>query len=263
MSFPTVEYERRGHVAWLTMNRPEVLNAMNEDLRRDLKLAWEEVRQDRDVWVTVLTGSGERAFCVGADIRMLERQGAVALDDPYWLMQTSDSLESGLEVWKPIVAAINGHCLGVGLTLAVACDFRLAAEHATFGYPEVKLGLPTVMGAIRTPDVIGLPNALELLLLGERVDAQTTLRWGLVREVVPVAQLAERAQALADQLCLAGPRAVQATKEIAIRSQSLPFGDAFRMGEAIRRVARAGAQEDIREGVAAFRERRPPRFQNR
>lgn len=261
-SFPTVHYESRGHVAWLTMNRPEALNAMNDELKRDLKLAWEQVRQDRDVWVAVLTGAGERGFCAGADLRA-GRDGAAPLDDPYWLMQTTDSLESGLEVWKPLIAAINGHALGIGLTLAMACDFRIAAEHATFGFPEVKLGMPTVMGAIRAPAIIGMERALELLLIGDRIDAQTALGWGLVREVVPLAELHARAQALADRLCAAGPRAVQATKEIAVRGQGIPFPEAFRMGEAIRRLARAGAQEDIREGLAAFRERRAPRFENR
>jgi enoyl-CoA hydratase/carnithine racemase len=262
MSFPTVNYERRGHVAWVTMNRPEALNAMNDDLKRDLKSAWEEVRNDRDVWVAVLTGAGERGFCAGADLRS-GRSGEPPLDDPYWLMQTTDSLESGLEVWKPIIAAINGHAIGIGLTLAIASDFRIAAEHATFGFPEVKLGMPTVMGAIRAPQIIGLPNALELLLLGDRIDAATALRWGLVREVAPMAQLHERARDLAERLCRVGPRAVQATKEIAIRGQSLPFGDAFRMGEAIRRLARAGAQQDVAEGIAAYRERREPAFTNR
>lgn len=262
MSFPTVNYERRGHVAYVTMNRPESLNAMNDELKRDLKLAWEEVRNDRDVWVAILTGAGTRGFCAGADLRA-NRGSEPPLDDPYWLMQTTDSLESGLEVWKPIIAAINGHALGIGLTLAVACDFRIAADHATFGYPEVRLGLPTVMGAIRTPAIIGLANSLELLLIGERIDAQTALKWGLVRELVPGELVMERAEALAARLCLAGPRAVQATKEITIRSQGLPFGDAFRMGEALRRLARAGAQVDAAEGVAAYRERREPRFQNR
>ena len=261
MSYQTVDYERRGHVAWLTLNRPEALNAMNSELQRDLRLAWEEVRHDRDVWVAVVTGAGARSFCAGADVRAMQGS-APPLDDPYWLMQTSDSLEAGLEVWKPAIAAINGHCLGIGLTLALACDFRIAAENATFGFPEVKLGLPTVMGAIRAPQIIGMQNALELLLIGERIDAETALRWGLVREVAPPERLHERAQALADRLCAACPRAVQATKEIAIRGQRLPWGDAFRMGEAIRRLARAGAQEDVREGLAAFRERRQPRFQN-
>ncbi|MGI8549502.1 MAG: enoyl-CoA hydratase/isomerase family protein [Dehalococcoidia bacterium] len=261
MSFPTVEYERREHVAWLTMNRPEALNAMNPELSRDLKLAWEEVRRDRDVWVVVLTGAGARGFCAGADLRS-PRNAEPPPDDPYWLMQTTDSLESGLEVWKPIIAAINGHALGIGLTLALACDFRIAADNASFGFPEVKLGMPTVMGAIRAPQIIGLPNSLELLLLGERIDAATALRWGLVREVVPQEQLQERAQALAAQLCRVGPRAVQATKEIAIRGQKLPWGDAFRLGEGIRRLARAGAQADIQEGLAAYRERRDASFQN-
>src|SRR5215204_3520222 len=213
MSFPTVEYERRGHVAWVTMNRPESLYAMNDELKRDLKAAWEEVRQDRDVWAVVLTGAGSRGFCAGADLRN-SRNGAAPQDDPYWLMQTTDSLESGLEVWKPIIAAINGHAIGIGLTLAIACDFRIAAENATFGFPEVRLGMPTVMGAIRAPQVIGMSNALDLLLTGERIDAQTALRWGLVREVVALDRLQERAGELAERLCRSGPRAVQATKEI-------------------------------------------------
>ncbi|MGD9894984.1 MAG: enoyl-CoA hydratase/isomerase family protein [Dehalococcoidia bacterium] len=261
MSFPTVDYERRGHVAWVTMNRPEALNAMNDELKRDLKLAWEEVRQDRDVWAVILTGAGGRGFCAGADLRS-SRAGEPPVDDPYWLMQTTDSLESGLEVWKPIIAAVNGHAIGIGLTLAMASDFRIASENATFGFPEVRLGMPTVMGAIRAPQVIGMSNALDLLLTGERIDAETALRWGLVRELVPLDRLYERAEDLAARLCRSGPRAVQATKEIAVRGQGLPFGDAFRLGEAIRRLARDAAKNDIQEGLAAYRERREPQFHN-
>jgi len=257
----TVLYERDGHVATITYNRPEVLNAINGALRQDLNAAWERFRDDEDAWVAIVTGAG-RAFCVGADLR----DGAASAGSwpgSFWEIPTINSFESGLEVWKPTIAAVNGYCLGYGLTLVSACDFVIAADDAQFGMPEVRLGVPTIVGAIRLPQRIGIQPALELLLTGERIDATRAAEIGLASRVVPVADLLTAARELADRLCAGAPLAVRAVKEMAYRGQHLPWTDAVRMGEAIRRLCGSLSPEDVAEGRAALAEGREPRWRAR
>jgi E-phenylitaconyl-CoA hydratase len=255
----TVRYERDGHVATITYNRPEVLNAINGELRQDLNAAWERFRADEEAWVGIVTGAG-RAFCVGADLR----DGAASAGTwpgSFWEIPTVNSFESGLEIWKPTVAAVNGYCLGYGLTLVAACDFVIAADDAEFGMPEVRLGVPTIVGAIRLPRRIGLQPALELLLTGERIDAARAAEIGLAGRVVPRAELLTEARGLADRLCAGAPLAVRAVKEMAYRGQALPWTDAVRMGESLRRMVLA--TDDAAEGRAAAAERRVPRWTGR
>jgi E-phenylitaconyl-CoA hydratase len=255
----TVLYERDGHVATITYNRPEVLNAINGTLRQDLNAAWERFRDDEEAWVAIVTGAG-RAFCVGADLR----DGAASAGSwpgSFWEIPTINSFESGLEVWKPTIAAVNGYCLGYGLTLVSACDFVIAADDAQFAMPEVRLGVPTIVGAIRLPQRIGMQPALELLLTGDRIDASRAAEIGLASRVVPRGELLDAARDLADRLCAGAPLAVRAVKEMAYRGQHLPWTDALRMGEAMRKIVHAS--EDAAEGRAAAAERRPPRWQGR
>jgi enoyl-CoA hydratase/carnithine racemase len=256
---PTVLYERDGHVATITYNRPEVLNAINGELRRDLNAAWERFRADDDAWVAIITGAG-RAFCVGADLRD-GAHSAGSWPGSFWEIPTINSFESGLEVWKPTIAAVNGYCLGYGLTLVAACDFVVAADDAEFGMPEVRLGVPTIVGAIRLPQRIPMQHALELLLTGDRIDATRAADIGLAGRVVPRDQLLTAARQLADRLCAGAPLAVRAVKEMAYRGQHLPWTDAVRMGEAMRRLVLT--TEDSAEGRAAAAERRPPRWRGR
>ncbi len=255
----TVLYDRDGHVATITYNRPDVLNAINGQLRQDLNAAWEQFRADEDAWVAILTGAG-RAFCVGADLH----DGAASAGSwpgSFWEIPTINSFESGLEVWKPTIAAVHGYCLGYGLTAVAACDFVIAADDAQFGMPEVRLGVPTIVGAIRLPQRIGMQAALELLLTGDRIDAARAAEIGLAGRVVPHDQLLTEARRLADRLCAGAPLAVRAVKEMAYRGQTLPWTDAVRMGEAMRRVVLN--TEDAAEGRAAAAERREPRWRAR
>jgi enoyl-CoA hydratase/carnithine racemase len=254
-----VLYERDGHIATITYNRPEVLNAINGALRQDLNAAWERFREDTEAWVAIVTGAG-RAFCVGADLRD-GAHSAGQWPGSFWEIPTVNSFESGLEVWKPTIAAVNGFCLGYGLTLVAACDFVVAADDAEFGMPEVRLGVPTIVGAMRLPRRIGMQPALELLLTGERIDAARAAEIGLAGRVVPRSELLTEARRLADRLCAGAPLAVRAVKEMAYRGQTLPWTDAVRMGEAMRRVV--GATEDAAEGRAAAAERRPPQWRGR
>jgi enoyl-CoA hydratase/carnithine racemase len=255
----TVLYRRDGHVATLTYNRPQALNAINGELRQDMNAAWNRFREDEEAWVAIVTGAG-RAFCVGADLK--DGAGAAgSWPGSFWEIPTINSFESGMEIWKPTIAAVNGHCLGYGLTLACACDFVIASEAAQFGFPEVRLGVPTIVGAIRLPGRIGWQNAMELLLTGDRVDAHRAQEMGLVGWVVPSDRVVEEAEALAGRLLQAAPLAARATKEMAYRGGQLPWADAVRMGETMRRLA--GATEDAREGRQAARESRPPRWRGR
>jgi len=254
-------YEKRERIAYITLNRPEALNAFSAEQHEQLNAAWHDFRDDDSVWVAIVTGAGDRAFSAGADVKEMGQRPADARRRSFWETWFGNSLQTGLEVWKPSIAAINGYCLGEGLTLALSCDFRIASERASFGFPEVNLGIATIVGAARAPKVVGLGNALELLLIGERIDAQRAYDMGLLMRVVPHERLMAEAEALAQRLCRNGPLAVRATKEVAVRSQQLPFGDAVRMGESLRRIV--NQSEDAREGPAAFREKRTPEFKGR
>ncbi len=253
-----VLYEKRDNVAYVTLNRPEVLNAFNRAMHQALREVWMDFREDDDVWVALITGSGDRAFSAGQDVKEMGERRSEGVRRTFWETWFGGDLQEGLEVWKPIVAAINGYCLGEGLTLVLACDFRIASDRATFGFPEVVLGMPTIVGAVRAPRVVGLGNALELLLTGDRLDAQRALEMGLVNRVVPHEQVKAEAQNLAKRLARNGPVAMRCTKEVAVRSLDLPFSEAVRMGEAMRQLALQS--EDVAEGVRAYLEKREPRF---
>ena len=249
-------YSLDGHVATITYNRPDVLNAIDAELRRDLNDAWRRFKEEDDAWVAILTGAG-RAFSAGVDLR--NPAGAVGeWPGSFWEIPTINSFESGEEIWKPTIAAVNGPCIGYGLTAVAACDFVIASDRATFAFPEVRIGVPTIVGAIRFPAKIGWANAMELLLTGDAVDADRAKEMGLVWKVVPHDDLLDEARVLAARLCQGAPLAVRAVKEMAWRARYMPWTEAVRMGETMRRLV--GATEDAREGGAARREGRPPEW---
>ena len=252
----TVLYEREGRIATITYNRPEALNSINPGLREDLNAAWARFRDDEEAWVGIITGNG-RAFCTGMDTRAPAAQSK----GTFWEIPSFESLEGGMEVWKPTIAAVNGFALGFGLTMVAACDFVIASERAEFGFPEVRLGIPTIQGAVRMPRRVGWQNAMELLLIGERVSAERAKEMGLVWKIVEHEQLLEEAKLLADRLLLSAPLAVRATKEVAWRGQENGFAESIRFGETMRRVSRT--TDDAKAGPAAFRERRKPEWTGR
>jgi E-phenylitaconyl-CoA hydratase len=255
----SVLYALDGHVATITYNRPEAMNAINRDMRRGLNEAFSTFREDENAWIAIVTGAG-RAFCAGADLR--DPGGAVG-DFPgsFWEKPTVNSFESGWEIYKPVIAAVNGHCLGYGLTLLTWCDFVIASERASFGYPEAALGMPAIVGAIRLPQRIPWPDAMEMLMTGEPVDAETAMRIGLVWRLVAHDDLIAEANALAARLMRGAPIAHRAMKEIAMRAPHLSSPEAIRLGEALRIVA--GTTSDAREGITAAAERRSPRWEGR
>ena len=252
----TVLYEQDGHIVTITYNRPERMNAINGPMREALNAAWLRFRDDTDAWVAILTGAG-RAFCAGADVRDGGSAGTFA--GTFWEKPTINSFESGLELFKPTIAAINGPCLGYGVTAVSFCDFVLASERATFGFPEVRIGVPTIVGAIRMPQRLAWADAMELLLVGEAVDAARAKEMGLVWKVVPHDELLAEARRLAERLCRSAPLAVRATKEVAVRSRTMSWVEAVRFGETMRLVA--GSTADAAEGRAAFRDKRAPHWQ--
>jgi enoyl-CoA hydratase/carnithine racemase len=254
-----VRYERDGHVATITYNRPERLNAIDGAMRRGLNAAFTRFRDDEEAWVAIVTGAG-RAFCAGADLRG-EGDSAGEFAGTFWERPTVNSFESGWEIFKPVIAAVNGYCLGYGLTLVTWCDFVIASERAEFGFPEVRIGVPTIVGAIRLPRKLNWQYAMELLLTGDRIDAVRAHQIGLAGWVVPHEELMVEARALAARLVCAAPLAARAIKELAVRTADLPMTDAIRFGETMRRVA--GATEDAAEGRAAAAQRREPRWRAR
>jgi enoyl-CoA hydratase/carnithine racemase len=258
MSLPAT-YELDGHVATITYNRPDSLNAVNGEMRSALNGAFSRFREDEEAWVAIVTGAGT-AFCAGGDMRDGTGSTGQFLGS-FWEKPTVNSFESGWEIYKPVIAAVNGYCLGYGLTLVTWCDFVIASERAEFGFPEVRLGFPTIVGAIRLPQRINWQYAMELLLTGERIDAARAKEIGLAGWVVPHDQLMVEARSLADRLLAAAPLAARATKEVAVRSQSLGPVDAIRFGETMRIVA--SATEDAREGRRATGEGREPRWRAR
>ena len=252
-------YERDGHVATITYNRPSSLNAVNGAMRELLNAAWNQFRDDEEAWVAIVTGAG-RAFCAGADLK--DGAGAVGTwAGSFWEIPTVNSFESGQEIWKPTIAAVNGPCVGYGLTAALTCDFLLASDRASFSYPEVKLGSPAMVGALRLPGKVAWPDAMELLLTGDTIDAERAQEMGLAWRVIPHDELLTEARTLADRLCQGAPLAARAMKEMAHRGQGLAWVDAVRMAETMRKVA--GATEDAAEGRVAWGEKREPRWQGR
>ena len=253
-------YEKKGNLAYITINRPEVMNAMDPETYQELSQAWIEVRDDPDVWCAIITGAGDKAFSSGADLRKTIPREEERWH--FWQTQEEQILNRGLEIWKPIIAAVNGYCLAGGMTLLLATDIRVAAEHAKFGLSEVKRGiLPGNGGTQRAIRQLPYPIAMWLLLSGEWLTAQQAFQYGLVNKVVPMGELMTEAERMAHVICQNGPLAVRAIKELAVRGQYMPIEYGLRMEQAIGQVLKT--TEDAREGPRAFAEKRRPDFTGR
>jgi E-phenylitaconyl-CoA hydratase len=256
----SIDVEVKDGIALITINRPERLNAMDAEHYQGLSNAWTRVRDDGDIRVAIVTGAGEKSFTTGADLKShLSREPQL---QDVWLTQREQLLNRGLEVWKPIIAAVNGYCLGGGMTLMLATDIRIAAPHATFGLTEVKRGLiPANGGTQRIARQLPWPIAMELLLVGDSWNAETAARWGLINSVVPAAELLPKAYEIARKIAANGPLAVQAAKELATRSRDLDIVSGLRMEAAITHILRNS--EDAKEGPKAFAEKRSPNFKGK
>ena len=255
-----VLYEKKGAIAYVTLNRPKVLNALNQRTWQDLRAAFEDARDDADVRGAILTGAGDKAFIAGADIGELSRVTAIEAEESSTFGQGVLNLIENLG--KPVVAAINGFALGGGCETAMACTIRLATESARFGQPEVKLGLlPGGGGTQRLPRLVGKGRALQLILSGEMISAQEAYRIGLVNEVVSAGDLIPRAEAILKQIFANAPLAVRYSLEAVNKGLETSQTEGLALEASF--FGLCAGTEDKQEGTRAFLEKRGPQFQGR
>jgi E-phenylitaconyl-CoA hydratase len=247
-------------IALITINRPDKRNALDAEHYEALSQAWMRVRDEPAIRVAIITGAGDKAFCAGADLKsFIGRDTELA---ELWLTQKGQLLNRGLEVWKPVIAAVNGACVGGGMTLLLATDIRVSVPSATFGLSEVKRGVIAGNGGTqRVMSQLPYCIAMALLLTGDALPAEDAARWGLVNAVVEPARLLDKAYDYARRIAANAPLAVQAAKELALRSRDLDLADGLRMEQLVNRMLQQS--DDVTEGRAAFAEKRAPQFRGR
>jgi len=258
--YKTLIYEKKENIGFLTINRPEKMNAISNELTSELRQFLDKVEKDEELRVLIITGAGDKAFVAGADIKeLVNRDARLGRKVTQERQETFSRLEN-LQV--PVIAAVNGYALGGGLELALACNIRICSEKAQFGAPEVKLGIiPGDGGTQRLPRLIGLGRAMEMILTGDFIDAQESLRIGLANKVVPHEKLMEEATALAQRIASRPPLAVRYAKEAVNRSQEGDTASGFALESYLH--ALSCTTEDKKEGVSAFLEKRKGKFKGK
>ena len=259
-SFDTLLIEKTGSIALITLNRPDVLNALNRQAITDLTAAMEALRADDAIRGIILTGSGDRAFAAGSDIHELSQ---LTVSEAKAMARQGQALMDLIEnLGRPVIAALNGYAIGGGCELALACTMRIAAEHARLSQPEVRLGLiPGFGGTQRLPRLIGKGRALQMILSGDMTDAQEACRIGLVDEIVPKDRLIDRAEAILLTIESNAPLAVRFALEAVNTGMEMTQAQGLQLEAAL--FALAATTADVKEGTAAFLERRKPRFTGR
>jgi len=248
-----VDYQKEGRIAIFTINRPEAFNSLSMQVHKELIEAMHDFQDDADLWVGIITGAGNKSFSAGQDIKEF-RPGRIEAKDLIYGVPD--------KIWKPIIAAINGWCLGGGLELAMACDLRIAVEHARFGQPEINIGyMPGGGGTQRLPRFIPRAVAAEMLLTGEPIGAQEAYRIGLINKVVAPDQLMSAAREMAETICKKGPLGVRASKEAMIRGYSMPLEEGLELERTLNNGLRD--TEDFMEGATAFKEKRQPDYKGK
>lgn len=246
-----IRFEVKDHIATITLNRPDKMNALNRAMRKELQEAFRQIKYDTDIWIAIITGEG-KAFCSGKDLleKLPDEDGLVMSNDELYMFQR--------HIYKPIIAAINGACLAQGAGLALGSDIRIIADHATFGWPQVKRGISSVSGPTMFATEVPLAVALKYLMRGVPMTAKEAHELHVVHEVVPLVDLMTAAHRWAGEILQAAPVAVQGIKEAAVRAQGLPLHERISMARGV--ANRVLLSDDSKEGVLAFKEKRAPRW---
>lgn len=265
MNYQHIKVERDGRLLLLTINRPEVMNAISPAASHEMAAALDEFEADEDLWLAIITGAGSDAFCAGGDISVM----AEARTETDYQMPPSGygGMTNRTSCDKPIIAAVNGICFGGGFEVALACDIIIAAEHAVFGLPEPKIGIAAVAtGMHRLARELGLKPAMALLLTGDSIDASRARELGLVAQVVPADELMAAARSMAEGILRCAPLAVRATKQCVLRGldyAGVPAAQRAQEQGAFPALKTMLQSEDTREGLKAFLEKRRPNWQGR
>ena len=266
MNYEMILYEVKNHIGYITFNRPEVMNAINMQMSREIIDACAEANRDPEARVCILTGAGERAFCTGLDLKERAREA----EDTTFFARRRARHQPGIRsqsqavaaIEKPTIAAIRGYAVGGGLELALACDTRVAADDAKLGMMEVRRGrIGGAGGTQRLPRLIGISKALELCLTGEPVDGTEAFRIGLVNRVVPAAQVLQAAQEIAAKICLGAPLSIIAIKEAITKGVELPIEQGLKLEGDL--ALALSTTDDQKEGARAFAEKRPAVWKGR
>ncbi len=271
---PPILYEKKGRIVCITINRPERRNALNFEAFGLLAKAWLDFRDDPDLWVAIITGAGDRAFCAGGDLKefiktVTENIGELSASGGSETLGSGVPVNASLvavlrevEIYKPIIAAVNGACMAGGMEMLQGTDIRIAAEHATFAIAEPRRGLfPGGGSPSKLPRQVPFPWAMEILLTAEPISAQKAYHYGIVNEVVPLPELLPTAMRYAELICKNGPVAVRKVKEAAVKGLGLPLKEA--LNQEMTYAAEVFSTEDAMEGIQAFNEKRLPVWKGR